>query len=298
MRTFATLAVALAAFAVPTVNAGALDLLKAQALIDPLVTLDDFSAQFLYNANGGADNGDTTLDVGDQVYAMFNIENIDGVPVSSTGAELTALVGLEIVDKSFGGGLFTFQFAPVTSDPLGLGFVDGQTMVRVFDDSTTPFNPFGPDDAPGFAAEAAALATASDGFEAFSFGFTGEAGTLEFYTGTGLSDNFAIFADIPFGNSGGTSFNFSLNLIMNNTDFVFGPVPNFPVTNTELVGSGNLNGILDSPFPTPFDTFDNADLSVNIINVIPEPFSVTIWAAGFAGLALVSYRRRRAAKNS
>ena len=265
--------------------------------IDGLLTtgvptlLSDNSAEYLINADGSTT--DTFLDVGDRLRGIFTIGTIESDAVGSKTigegtvySELTGFFDIEVAAKTDLGGTagFTFVFAPyagfATEVEGMLGYTAGDltnSMVTVFQDSTPNYSRITDGN---LDTTEELIGTATDGDHMWSFGFDGTLG--EGWSAYAFSDNIGDFTAPGASNSG--LFNYGLNLIYNNTVMEFGDVQTTFGGFADLSGSGSL--ISPRSFDTPFDVFDNLDMTINV----PEPGTLLLL---LTGLGFCAFRNRK-----
>jgi hypothetical protein len=261
--------------------------------------LSDNSAEYLINAGGATD---TTLDVGDRLRGMFTIGSIEvGSDTTAIGAgtaysELTGIFDIQVAEKielpeigvPYNRFLYRFEafagFATELEDLLGYapGTLAG-TMIAAFEDSAQNYSRL---ETGALTTEEDLIDTAKDGTYLWSFGFLGLDG--EGWTGASISDDIGAFT-APGASNGGL-FNYGLNVIDNDSLVVFGDVATIFGGTADLSGSGSL--ISPAGFVTPFDTFDNIDITINP-NVVPEPSTLILLGAGLAGIGITVRNRKR-----
>lgn len=240
--------------------------------------LSDNSAEYLINADGSQcrTGGNCTVDVGDRLVGIFNIETIEnanagGVGTNNLGVgganELTGYFDVTVVAKNCVGLICSFGFAATAADG---------TVLRLYDDATPDYFRIGA--AGDFATM---LANAQDG----ALWATFRAVTWTAFTTGG--DNIATLGSLPAPGLGG-GFNIGLNISINNTGKQFNTVdclsPN-GIIQVTACGSGSL--LAKGGIGSPFDSFDNVDF---FINVVPAPGIIVLLGVGLVGLGI----RRRA----
>jgi hypothetical protein len=258
--------------------------------------LSDNSAEVLIN--GANSTGATTVDVGDTLFGIFDIQTIEqGASTHDLGGasgndELTGVFAIKVLTKDTlgqNGCTSNFCFTFGVSDALisALGGVtlstftgDAGTLVGLYTDTTPDFIRQG-------CTLAGCTATATNDSLYMTLGF----GSNGFWQATSISDNIALIGAIPAPGNGGT-FNSGLNLITNNSGLQFTNVNCLNQRTVTIIqvftcGSGSLLGT--GGVSTPFDSFDNVDFTVNRV---PEPGSVILLGLGL--LALAGFARRRA----
>ncbi len=253
--------------------------------------LSDNSAEYLIN---GGTATDTTLDVGDRLRGMFSIGTFESDAIGSvtigsgtTYNELTGFFDIEVVAKQdLGAAGFTFVFAPYAgfaAEVEGmLGYDAGDlagAMVSIFQDSGQNYSRI--DDGDLDTTEEL-IGTATDGDYMWSFGFGGFTG--EGWSAYAFSDDVGNFTAAGASNSG--LFNYGLNIIDNVTSLEFGDVQTVFGGFADLSGSGSL--ISPNTLNTPFDVFDNLDMTINV----PEPCTLLFFGVGLIGLCIRSRKRK------
>jgi len=267
----------------------------------------DNSGEYLINADGtyfdslAADGTrldqfgiavDSSVDEGDSLWGIFNINTIEGVTSGlddslTDGAgfdELSGVFSLR-VDKKYdlleamdGGGtclsLVCFEFAPNTDfeDTHGAG-----AMIAFYTDPVYEYTRIG---ALGTQATLEALVT--DGTLLMTAGFDGDAIADDFWVAGAVSEDISIVGETTLPSLGG-SFNAGVDVLTNNSGVTFGEIDCL-FTMSDICGSGSLLGIEGAS--TPFDAFNNVDF---VMFRIPAPGSLALLGLG---LLLLSRIRR------
>jgi hypothetical protein len=270
------------------------------------------------------------IDVGDVFRGLinFNTLNSGGANLGGTTGEneLTGVFQVLVTSKTVIPGVgFSFTFGP---DPaFAEGGVPG-AMVVLFEDPSVNFaadyNAPPPGVVPGglvhddgaphggvhtppssadvsigpYADENAFIGTATNGTRFATFGFAGAPGE-GFTAFSAVTDNVLTFFSFTTGSTLATA-NFSMSRLDGPGAETFdvitlGPVASLfaPFTIVGIAGSQNLQGVSD--LDTSFEISTNADVAFNVVQVIPEPFSLAIWSLIAAvSVGYVAVRRKTA----
>lgn len=251
-----------------------------------ITQLSDNSAEYLINPDGV---NDTTLDIGDRLSGIFNINSTEGLdsggfnPLTAGNGfdELSGVFDITVTSKvADGAGGWDFVFAPSAAfeSTYGLG-----AMVAFYTDPVFEYSRLND-------TIANLTANITDGNLFMVAGFNG--GGNEFWTSNAVTDDLAIVGAIPAPNNGGV-YNAAVDLLVNNSGRVFNAVncfdPNsLTLTQVDMCGSGSLLGIGGAN--TPFDTFNNVDFTMY---AVPEPSMLMLFGTGLLAGAGVVRRRRK-----
>lgn len=256
--------------------------------------LSDNSAEYLVNCTPGAPGcgstslTDTTVDIGDRLVGIFDIQTIEqnnvthtlGIPGDSSNVdELTGQFDAIVTGKTCLGTICQFTFA-------ASGVLGTDIGVILYDDPTPNFDRLLPNTI------ATSTATAIDGAPWATL-------SVDFWSATStLGDNIGNFSLLTAGTKGG-QYNVGFSLASNDTGLTFGTVNCVnPADLTSHVvnfcGGGDLVGTSDGGTPpasiTPFQALDNVDFTVNVMRV-PEPASLALLGIGLLAVAGMSRRR-------
>lgn len=249
--------------------------------------MSDESYEVLANNAGGA----TTLDIGDSLQGILNINTINSSGANAGGStgnhELTAVFSATVTGKT-GNSTdgFVWTFSPDSNFEASFG---AGAMVAMFEDGSNNFD--GTTIAGGFT-------TASDGTPFAVFGMAGTTGegwraASDLSSGI-ITDDLADFAGYGSG-TGIINFNLALSCLTSgilkcdqitaDTASPFGGPGNF----AQVVGSGQVRGVAD--LNTEFAASDNVNFA---FNRIPEPATLGMFGLGLLGLGFAARRRKAA----
>ena len=282
----------------------------------PTLLSDNSAEQFIDVTETG------TLDVGDRLRGIFQIETFESLitaaqtDLSATPYELKGLFDIEVIQKDVfnlvdGSGnvigqQFQFTFGAydgfaTEADNSGwtAGEVDGLAAVFFADDRDNDFDfarltlASSPCVAArgetGTAAIAALEGCATNGDMMWAMGFDATPGT-GWATGLLATDDPAAIGGLPLGQAAG-QFNVSLNVLQYGVGRELLRNVDSTIAAGEFVDAAGSGGLLEKgTSQTPFDLFNNIDVTVN---PVPEPGTVALFGLGALGLGLLGWRRSR-----
>jgi hypothetical protein len=178
------------------------------------IQLSDNNAEYLLNSNGtrcGDPGGDCTVDAGDRLIGIFDINSIEGLnPATAAtftpfnGNELTGIFDITVVAVLGGPGNFTFVFAP--SNTLSTP----GAAVEMYYDPSKDYTRL------GCATVAICTATANNGTLWAAFGF----GPGSFWNANSPTNDISAIGSVTPPFVGGT-YNAALDFLVNNTGYTF-----------------------------------------------------------------------------
>jgi hypothetical protein len=243
----------------------------------------DDSAEWLINENGSdSTSGDSTVDTGDRIRAVFQIDHLNATAIGSGTVynELTGIVDLT-ASVVFDGANFQYTFTPTPSAKSG--FSSDDVFIQLYEDSAKDFTRLG--------TKAAMEASATGGTLRM---VVGDNGDDDFWTATAVTNDVLVIKALDYPINGGTG-NFGLTVLENyfpnlivledRTDF-FG-------NKHDVLGSTNFLGTQfddGTPAGTDADIFDNTDFSI-ATDVVPEPTTIALFGFGLLGLAGIARRK-------
>jgi hypothetical protein len=298
---FALLAGSVVALGVASAHAASVE---SQFFIGEVNQGSDNSAEYLIN--GATSTGVTTVDVGDRLRGMFDVNTVEDLTggggtnslgLASGNNEWAGVFEIEVLTKAAdGAGGFDYTFGPSASFTATYG---AGAMIAMYEDATIEFTRLSADDgAPDtgvgpFASEEALIANVTDSTLRWVLGFGLD--DDELWAANADSDDIAVIGAVAPPGNGGT-VNFQVSILQNFFNTTFAQVGATLAVGTDglidVNGSGNLLGIAGAT--TPFDSFDNFDFVFAPESIIPEPATVTLMGLGLVALAGAARRRQRA----
>lgn len=250
--------------------------------------LSDNSAEYLIN--GANSTGVNTVDIGDRLRGIFQIETVEKSPFPTRflgvagNDELSGIFDLVVVAKTGGPGAYQFTFAP--SGALA-AYGGANVGAAFFADSTPDYIRVRQ---PACTDIACMEGRATDGSLFWSVGFTSAS---NFWVASSVTDDIVAIGNLPAPGNGGT-FNVGVSIVPNPaaTGPALGLVDCFnpllgAIVQVSMCGSGSL--LAKGGADTPFQSFNNVDF---VINRIPEPATLGLMGLGLLGVAFASRRRK------
>jgi hypothetical protein len=240
--------------------------------------LTDDSAEWLINSNGtDSSSGDSTVDNGDRIRAVFQIDHINATAIGSGTIynELTGIVDLTAA-VFFDGSDYQYSFTPT---PIAQsGFSNANAFIELYEDPAQDFTRLG--------TKAAMEASATGGILRMTVGL---GDVDDFWVAEASTDDVLVIQALSFPVNGGTG-NFGLTVL----DNFF---PNLIVQEVRTDAFGNVHDVLGSTnflgtegAITDADIFDNTDFSI-ATDVVPEPTTIALFGFGLLGLAGIARRK-------
>ncbi len=258
---------------------------------------------------GNFTSGGTWIGKGSILVSTFAIDTIT-TPVATTTIgsgtaynQLTGLVAIVATSVSINAsGSWSTTFGSVVGSSAGTAAIAAMsaaagaqvatwapgTLLAMYDGGSTPYSKTGGTSASVLNTD---IGTAVGGTDIWQLGL-GSAGTG--WNSVAVTNNIGIVGSIPTPLNGG-QVNFSLDLTAAAPGYAQYLTPpgiqstvGLPGQLVNLAGSANLLGTAGQA--TPFNAYDNADLSIDFTPV-PEPASVCVWLGAFL-IGGFSIRRR------